>query len=151
MKSIESEPRVGVIGLGLMGTAIVDRLLEHQYVPYVWNRTPEKSRPLVDRGAVWSDNPIADCERVIVSLYSSEVVESVLQHLRSSLRPGQIVIDTTTADPEQSVLWEQRLAEVGASYLDAPISGSSDWRSACKSDPLREKDRRVNRTHRRGQ
>ena len=125
MKSIESESRIGVIGLGLMGTAIVDRLLEHEYVPYVWNRTREKAEPLVDRGAVWSDNPIADCDRVIVSLYSSEVVELVLLHLKSSLRPGQIVIDTTTGDPEQSVLWEQRLAEVGARYLDAPISGSS--------------------------
>jgi 3-hydroxyisobutyrate dehydrogenase-like beta-hydroxyacid dehydrogenase len=80
----------------------------------------------VNRGAVWSDNPIADCDRVIVSLYSSEVVESVLQPLKSKLRSGQIVIDTTTGDPKQSVLREQKLAEVGASYLDAPISGSSE-------------------------
>ena len=126
MKSIESEPRVGVIGLGLMGTAIVDRLLEYQFVPYVWNRTREKAEPLLDRGAVWSDNPLADCDRVTVSLYSSEVVESVLQRMKSSLRHGQIVIDTTTGDPEQSVIWEKRLAKVGASYLDAPISGSSE-------------------------
>ena len=70
MKSIESEPRVGVIGLGLMGTAIVDRLLEYQFVPYVWNHTREKAEQLLDRGAVWSDNPLADCDRVIVSLCS---------------------------------------------------------------------------------
>ena len=126
MKSIESDLRVGVIGLGLMGTAIVERLLEYQFVPYVWNRTREKAEPLVDRGAVWSDNPLADCDRVIVSLYSSDVVEAVLQRLKNSLRNGQIVIDTTTGDPEQSVIWEQRLAESGASYLDSPISGSSE-------------------------
>jgi len=126
MKSMEVNLRVGVIGLGLMGMAIVDRLLEYQFVPYVWNRTPEKAEPLVERGAVWSDNPIAECDRVIVSLYSSEVVESVLQRLKSSVRQGQIVIDTTTGHPEQSVIWEQRLAEWGASYLDSPISGSSE-------------------------
>ena len=126
MKSMEVDLPVGVIGLGLMGTAIVDRLLEHQFVPYIWNRTPEKAEPLVERGAVWSDNPIADCDRVIVSLYSSEVVESVLQRLKGSLRQGQIVIDTTTGNPEQSVIWAQRLADVGVSYLDAPISGSSE-------------------------
>lgn len=126
MKTIRSELRVGVIGLGLMGTAIVDRLLEYGFVPHVWNRTPEKAEPLVVRGAVWSDNPIADCDRVIVSLYSSEVVESVLQRLKSGVRQGQIFIDTTTGDPEHSVIWEQRLAEVGASYLDSPISGSSE-------------------------
>ena len=118
--------QVGVIGLGLMGSAIVDRLLDHQFLPMIWNRTPEKAEPFLHRGAIWSDNPIADCNRVIVSLYSSDVVESVLQSLKSSLRPGQIVIDTTTGDPEQSVRWEKRLAESGAIYLDAPISGSSE-------------------------
>ena len=118
--------QVGVIGLGLMGSAIVDRLLDHQFLPMIWNRTPEKAEPFLLRGAIWSDNPIADCNRVIVSLYSSDVVESVLQSLKSSLRPGQIVIDTTTGDPEQSVRWEKRLAESGAIYLDAPISGSSE-------------------------
>lgn len=118
--------QVGVIGLGLMGSAIVDRLLDHQFLPMIWNRTPEKAEPFLHRGAIWSDNPIADCDRVIVSLYSSDVVESVLQSLKSSLRPGQIVIDTTTGDPEQSVRWEKRLAESGAIYLDAPISGSSE-------------------------
>ena len=126
MKSNRTDLRVGVIGLGLMGTAIVDRLLESQFVPYVWNRTREKAEPLVERGAVWSDNPIADCDRVIVSLYSSEVVDSVLQCLKNSLRDGQIVIDTTTGDPDQSVIWEQRLAALGVSYLDSPISGSSE-------------------------
>ena len=40
--------------------------------------------------------------------------------------PGQIVIDTTTGDPEQSVVWERQLGERGAHYLDAPISGSSE-------------------------
>lgn len=126
MKSLESERRVGVIGLGLMGTAIVDRLLENQFIPHVWNRTREKASSLVDRGAVWSDNPIADCDRVIVSLYSSEVVESVLQRFKGSLRHGQTIIDTTTGASEQSVIWEQRIADLGASYLDSPISGSSE-------------------------
>ena len=125
MTSNGNGQRVGVIGLGLMGSAITDRLLECQYVPLIWNRTRDKAKPFLDRGAVWSDNPIADCDRVVVSLYSSEVVESVLQSLINSLRPGQIVIDTTTGDPDQSVRWEKRLAESGAVYLDAPISGSS--------------------------
>ena len=125
MMSNGDRQRSGVIGLGLMGSAIVDRLLECQYVPIVWNRTPEKAESFLTRGAVWSDNPIADCDRVIVSLYSSEVVESVLQNLKSGLRQGQIVIDTTTGDPDQSVRWEKRMAESGAVYLDAPISGSS--------------------------
>jgi len=109
-----------------MGSAIVERLLAHGYSPHVWNRTREQAEPFLDRGAVWSDNPIADCDRVVVSLYSSDVVNAVLMPLLGSVRAGQIVIDTTTGDPESSVVWEQRLRERGAAYLDAPISGSSE-------------------------
>lgn len=117
---------VGVVGLGLMGTAIADRLLEHGFVPHVWNRTREKADPLVARGAVWSDNPVADCDRLVVSLYSSAVVGEVLSTFGGSLRAGQIVIDTTTGDPADSLRWEATLRERGAHYFDAPISGSSE-------------------------
>ena len=121
-----SERKIGVIGLGLMGTAIVERLLAHDYIPHVWNRTPDKAEALISKGAIWSDHPLGDCERVIISLYSSEVVAEVLTPLQSSLRPKQIVIDTTTGDPEDSILWANRLRQRGAFYLDAPISGSSE-------------------------
>ena len=46
--------RVGVIGLGLMGTAISRCLLEAGYSVNVWNRTREKAEPLLAAGAVWS-------------------------------------------------------------------------------------------------
>ena len=66
---------------------------------------------------MWSDNPIADCDRVIVSLYSSEVVESVLQHLKSSMQQGQIVVDTTTGNPDK----------VSSGNRDWPKSESVIW------------------------
>ncbi|MHB9007044.1 MAG: NAD(P)-binding domain-containing protein, partial [Limisphaerales bacterium] len=50
---------IGVIGLGLMGTALTERLLDHHYRVAVWNRTRAKAAPLLARGAVWSDNPVA--------------------------------------------------------------------------------------------
>jgi 3-hydroxyisobutyrate dehydrogenase-like beta-hydroxyacid dehydrogenase len=122
----EPSRRVGVIGLGLMGTAIAERLLAHGYTPHVWNRSREKAEPLLTRGAVWSENPFADCDRVIVSLYSSDVVAEVLTAMLPAVRPGQVVIDTTTGDPDDSVRFEKQLGDRGASYLDAPISGSSE-------------------------
>jgi 3-hydroxyisobutyrate dehydrogenase-like beta-hydroxyacid dehydrogenase len=118
--------RVGVIGLGLMGTAITERLLEHGYEPYVWNRSPEKAESLVARGAVWSDNPLAQCRRAIVSLYSSDIVAAVIQQFAAALSPGQIVIDTTTGEPTDADRLSTQLAEKGVRYLDAPISGSSE-------------------------
>lgn len=118
---------IGVIGIGLMGTAITERLLEHGCQVRVWNRDREEGVPLVlARGAVWSDDPIAACDRMIISLYSSEVVKEVIGRMEGSLRPGQIIVDATTGDPAQTVALGERLAAQGVQYLDAPISGSSE-------------------------
>jgi 3-hydroxyisobutyrate dehydrogenase-like beta-hydroxyacid dehydrogenase len=117
---------VGVIGLGLMGTAISERLLAAGYRVSVWNRTWEKAAPLLAAGAAWSDNPLADCGRVVVCLYTSDVVASVLDQLGGALRPGQVLVDTTTGDPVQTAALGARLAERGVAYLDAPVSGSSE-------------------------
>ncbi len=116
---------VGLIGLGLMGTALAERLLEHGYRVLVWNRTKSKADPLLGWGAEWSNNPLAACHRVIVSLYSSDVVAEVLERMWSGLHAGQIILDTTTGEPAQTIALGGRLAALGVHYLDSPISGSS--------------------------
>ena len=125
MPEHEEQKRVGVIGLGLMGTALTQRLLDHGYHVVVWNRTREKAAPLIAQGAQWSDNPLADCSRVIVSLYTTEVVQTVLDELDAGLHEDQVLIDTTTGEPHQTAALGTRLAARGIHYLDAPISGSS--------------------------
>ena len=54
METQPNKEMVGVIGLGLMGTALTERLLEHGYRVAVWNRTRAKAEPLLARGAEWS-------------------------------------------------------------------------------------------------
>jgi 3-hydroxyisobutyrate dehydrogenase-like beta-hydroxyacid dehydrogenase len=151
------QKRIGVIGLGLMGTAMTKRLLEYGYEPIVWNRTREKADSLFELGAEWSDNPLAECDRVIISLYTSDVVESVLGQLLASLHNhhqvsldhqvspthGKILIDTTTGAPEQSVALSTKLASLGVYYLDAPISGSSDQTRRGESAVMVGGDRRA--------
>jgi 3-hydroxyisobutyrate dehydrogenase-like beta-hydroxyacid dehydrogenase len=122
----ELSNRVGVIGLGLMGAAICERLLDDGYVPFVFNRTADKAAPLLARGARWSDNPLAECRRIIVSLYTTDVVEAVLQQLDAGLRPGTVVLDTTTGEPSRMATLGQRLADRGVAYVESPISGSSE-------------------------
>ena len=125
---------IGMIGLGLMGTAMSERLLEHGFHVRVWNRTKEKGGPILALGARWSDNPLADCDRIIISLYTSGNVESVLTQLLDDLVAkrgtkelrGKILIDTTTGVPEQSAAMCAQLSSLGIQYLDAPISGSSE-------------------------
>ena len=116
---------VGVIGLGLLGTALCERLLAAGYPTFVYNRTREKANPLIERGAQWSDNPLLECDRLLISLYTTDVVEQVLQQLNSGLRPGQILIDTTTGDPSQTIPLAKWLDELGVKYLETPIAASS--------------------------
>jgi len=120
------QQRVGIIGLGLMGSALTERLLSGGYDVWVYNRTREKADPLLKIGAHWSDNPLAICDRIVISLYATDAVQEVLTNWRDTLRPGQILIDTTTGDPDQTEQLGSRLAERGVRYLDAPISGSSE-------------------------
>lgn len=117
---------VGVIGLGLMGMAMTERLLEAGYAVFVWNRTREKAAALLARGARWCDNPLVACDRVLISLYTTDTVEEVVGEMDSGLKPGHILIDTTTGEPEQTARLGARLAQRDVQYLDAPISGSSE-------------------------
>lgn len=117
---------VAVIGTGLLGTALAERLLGDGFPVTVYNRTREKADPLLARGAKWSDNPLKECQRIIFSLYTTEQVVQVLEQMHFGLEPGQIVLDTSTSDPHQTVALGNRLATRGIEYLESPISGSSE-------------------------
>lgn len=125
-KKGSSQPAVGVIGLGLLGTALTERLLQAGFPVRVWNRTRHKAEPLEARGAVWSDNPLEDCDRIVMSLYTSDIVESVLNDMASGLRAGQTLVDTTTGEPQQTADLGERLAGQQVDYLEAPIAASSE-------------------------
>lgn len=117
---------VGVIGTGLFGTALTERLLADGFPVRVHNRTREKAEPLLSRGAQWSDNPFLECQRVIFSVYTTQQVVEVLEQLNSALQPGQIIVDTSTSDPQQTTSLGKHLAGRGIEYLEAPFSGSSE-------------------------
>jgi 3-hydroxyisobutyrate dehydrogenase-like beta-hydroxyacid dehydrogenase len=109
-----------------LGTALAERLLADGFPTLVYNRTRSKAEPLLAKGAVWSENPLKDCRRVIFSLFTAGQVSAVLEKMREGLRHGQIVIDTSTSDPQQTIGLATRLGQIGVEYLEAPISGSSD-------------------------
>ena len=126
MKTSAHEREVAVVGLGLMGTAMALRLLDAGWRVHVWNRTRAKADSLLQRGASWSDHPLASAPRVVVSLYDSKAVSEVMDAMLPDARPGLMVIDTTTGDPGETTALAARLAASGVHYMDAPVSGSSD-------------------------
>jgi len=120
---------IGVIGLGLLGTAIARRLLEHGHAVRVWSRAREEAAPAIEWGAIWSDATAEECDRVLVCLYSGEATAAVLGPLLPRLRPGQVFIDMTTSRPDESESMGARMSAVGVQYLASPVSGSSEQAS----------------------
>jgi 3-hydroxyisobutyrate dehydrogenase-like beta-hydroxyacid dehydrogenase len=134
---------VGLIGTGLFGTALAERLLAHGFPVVVYNRTRSKADPLLARGAVWSDNPLASCQRVIFSLFTSDQVEQVFERMNSRPLAGRIVVDTSTSDPQLTVAVGTRLGRKGVKYLEAPFSGSSEQTRNHQATALVSGDRDV--------
>jgi 3-hydroxyisobutyrate dehydrogenase-like beta-hydroxyacid dehydrogenase len=126
MAEASTKKAVGMIGLGLLGAALCERLLGAGFPVMVWNRTREKSEPLVVRGARWSDNPLAECDRAVICLYTTAIVEEVLAQMDDGLRRGQTLVDTTTGDPVETTALAERLAKRGIDYLESPIAASSE-------------------------
>jgi 3-hydroxyisobutyrate dehydrogenase-like beta-hydroxyacid dehydrogenase len=123
---IDPAQPIGIIGVGLMGTAVGSRLLANGYSLRVWNRNQPEAQTLLQAGALWSENPLSDCQRVIICLYSSQIVGEVIQQFQSAVRRNQIVIDMTTGAPQDAIAMALRLESQRAYYLEAPVSGSSE-------------------------
>lgn len=118
---------VGVVGLGLLGGAIAERLLQAGLAVVGFDLQAERRGEFAERARVVESarEVFATCPRVLLSLPTSEVVETVVNEVAPAMRPGQILIDTTTGSPAMSAALGLRLAEAGIQYLDATVSGSS--------------------------
>jgi 3-hydroxyisobutyrate dehydrogenase-like beta-hydroxyacid dehydrogenase len=119
---------IGLIGIGLLGSALAERFLGASYLVLGYDIDASRCDALEQMGGrAASDHAevAASCDRVVLSLLTTDVVEDVLACMDAALRPGQIIVDTTTGEPERSAAIGARLAERGVEYLDATVSGSS--------------------------
>jgi 3-hydroxyisobutyrate dehydrogenase-like beta-hydroxyacid dehydrogenase len=118
---------VGLIGLGNMGTALAERLLEAGYPLVVHNRTVEKSEPHVDRGASLAETPAELAEEVdvvLTSLANDEALEHVAQQVLAAARPGTVLVDLSTVSPAVSARVALLADDASVDYVRAPVSGN---------------------------
>lgn len=122
---------VGYVGLGVMGSSIVRRLLAAGHDVTVWNRTREKAGPLLEAGARWASSPREAAERsdvVFTMVTNTAAVRAVTEGpdgIIAGLVPGKVYVDMSTASPANTRDLAARVAEAGAQMLDAPVSGTS--------------------------
>ena len=119
--------RLGWVGVGRMGHALVSRLLSAGYDVAVYNRTPEKAADLVEIGAtlVASVADLADRDIVFTMVAGSADVEEVVEALLShpDTQPG-LIVDATTISPSAGEAIRARAAARGTAMLAAPVSGN---------------------------
>jgi 3-hydroxyisobutyrate dehydrogenase-like beta-hydroxyacid dehydrogenase len=113
-----------------MGGLIVERLLNAGRQVTGWNRTAQKGEALVAKGMRWGDSPreVAQGSDVLFSMLTDaaavEAVAGGSDGLIAGLRPGAVYADLSTISPDASRALAERVAEAGATMLDAPVSGS---------------------------
>jgi len=122
--------RVAVIGLGGMGSRIAQRLLEAGHQLVVWNRTPEKAKPLTDLGAVAAESPADAARRAEVALTmvaDPEALREVTEGpdgVAAGAGEATTVIQMSTVSPAATARLESALEPTGAGLLDSPVLGS---------------------------
>ena len=119
---------IGFVGLGIMGRPMAKNLIKHGCSLMVNDISLEAVKELTREGAqAGTLSEIgASCEIVFISLPNGKIVQEVLfneKALSSSLKPGSLVIDTSSVTPDDAHTCENRLKEKGVSFIDAPVSG----------------------------
>ncbi|MGA2213446.1 MAG: NAD(P)-dependent oxidoreductase [Bryobacteraceae bacterium] len=121
---------LGFVGLGVMGSRMVDRLLGKGHKVTGYNRTRSKAQWLIDRGMQWADSPraVAAAADVTLSMVTnSAALEEIAggpDGIVAGLGSGKIWIDMSTVGPGVSRALAAKVREKGADLLDAPVSGS---------------------------
>ena len=123
---------IGIIGTGLMGSAIAERLIERGFTVYVHNRTKQRSDALVRKGGIRIGNPLElgkKCNYVIISVTDGNAVKEILfgnNGLIYSNNNQLSIIDTSTVLPEDSIYCANLMKRKGYAMIQAPIMGGPD-------------------------
>jgi 3-hydroxyisobutyrate dehydrogenase-like beta-hydroxyacid dehydrogenase len=110
--------KIGIIGVGLLGSAIAARLSAAGYTVLGYDIVPDRRL-----GASSSQQVADECRTIILCLPTSDVVAQVLGEIK--LTRGTVIIDATTGEPNAMAAMGAKLAREGIDYLDATVLGSS--------------------------
>jgi 3-hydroxyisobutyrate dehydrogenase-like beta-hydroxyacid dehydrogenase len=120
---------IGFVGLGSMGAPLARRLLDGNQV-YGTNRTRAKASALIDQGLIWRDTPrdVAAAAQIVFSMVTDDAALTAITSgpdgILAGLRPGTGYVDMSTVSPQTSRELAERAYGLGATMIDAPVSGS---------------------------
>ena len=119
--------QTGVIGLGAMGAYMAINFHKAGSLHRIWNRSREKAETIAkETGVEIADSPeqlAKECELIITCVSRDEDVLSVIERISTNIKPGTIVVDTSTVASDTAKKAAEILHKQGAHLLDSPVSG----------------------------
>lgn len=125
---MNSNPSIGFIGLGLMGQAMAQNLLQAGFQLGLHTRTPAAAQGLIQQGALWYDSAAELAhglagQIIIICVTDSVALEQVVSNLLTGLQADTLVIDMGTSRHDLTIQLANQVATAGGQYMDAPVSG----------------------------
>ena len=130
MEGEEIIMKIGIAGVGRMGAAIAERLMETGQEVLVWNRSGDKLAALEAKGAVACASPVALAEAaevIVTILTDAAAIEAVYDSgdgLLSKKIDGRLVIEMSTVRPETEQALAGRVRAAGGAFVECPVGGT---------------------------
>ena len=118
---------IGIIGIGLMGKAFVERFQSQGYTVRVFNRTQDNVKDLSDNGVIVcssADELISLSDTIILMLSDADAINKLLQLDKQKDLQDKIILQMATISPSQSKEIGEVITACGGHYLEAPVLGS---------------------------
>jgi len=125
----EHQPRIGMLGLGRMGSAMAARLTGEGFAVAGWSRSgiaADKARELRITACPNIRSAAAAADIILLSLKDDAAVTAVIEDLTRSDLGGKLIVDTSTVSPDTLRRQADAIGRAGGAPLDAPISGGPD-------------------------
>ena len=123
--------QIGIAGLGRMGAAVAARLMEVGHTVQVWNRTPDKAKPLIDAGAKQAATPedLAEHSEVVITLLTDADAIDHVYNGEHGLLAGdahdKMFIEMSTVRPEVAIGLAEIVRASGGRFVECPVGGTT--------------------------
>ncbi|MDI7863987.1 NAD(P)-dependent oxidoreductase [Rhizobiaceae bacterium n13] len=125
----DAREQIGFIGLGLMGHGIAKNIVDKGYpLTFLGRKNRKPAEDMISRGAVEVSTAAEVAMRstiIFLCVTGSRQVEAIIRGpngLKAGLKPGSVVVDCSTSDPNSTIALADELAELRVSLVDAPLS-----------------------------
>lgn len=122
--------KIGVAGVGKMGGAMAQRLMEVGHEVTVWNRSSGKTKPLADAGAKVAATPAElakNCETILTILTDAAAIDDVYSGASGILSAdvkGKLFIEASTVQPATTLKIAEKVRAKGAAFVECPVGGT---------------------------